>query len=240
LNSGGTLMKARINEIFSSIQGEGLLLGRRQVFVRFAGCNLDCNYCDTPQSKNPTAGDEYSVETLYNAVNKLLTPDFHSISFTGGEPLLHADFLRNFLEKYNFNCLLETNGSLPDELAKIAKLVDYASVDIKLPEHCSVNDWDTLFNREIKSLNILIDEGANIYCKLVILPSTKADTVELIASKINRGVSDTSKVPLVIQPLSPLNQWQNKEHMLLKISENAAEYMDVLVIPQIHKILKVR
>ncbi|HNS26376.1 MAG TPA: 7-carboxy-7-deazaguanine synthase QueE, partial [Methanobacteriaceae archaeon] len=37
-------MKTRINEVFSSIQGEGKLVGRRQVFIRFSGCNLDCNY----------------------------------------------------------------------------------------------------------------------------------------------------------------------------------------------------
>ncbi|HPX77174.1 MAG TPA: 7-carboxy-7-deazaguanine synthase QueE, partial [Methanobacterium sp.] len=43
-------MNTRISEIFSSIQGEGKLVGRRQVFIRFSGCNLTCNYCDTPQS----------------------------------------------------------------------------------------------------------------------------------------------------------------------------------------------
>lgn len=233
-------MKARINEIFSSIQGEGLLVGRRQVFVRLTGCNLDCNYCDTPQSRDPTAGDEYTVKELYKAVINLLTPDFHSISFTGGEPLLQADFLRVFLRKYNFKYLLETNGSLPDEMAKISNLIDYASVDIKLPEHCSVNSWNALFDREIESLNILIDEGANIYCKLVIMPSTKIDTVEFIASKIHGEVSDSSNVSLVIQPISPLDQWHNNEQILLNISQNAGKYMDVLVIPQIHKILKVR
>ncbi|MGC9517862.1 MAG: 7-carboxy-7-deazaguanine synthase QueE [Methanomicrobiales archaeon] len=233
-------MKARINEIFSSIQGEGLLLGRRQVFVRFSGCNLDCNYCDTPLSRNPTLGNEYSVDELYDSVNKLVTPDFHSVSLTGGEPLLQADFLRKFLNEYDFSCLLETNGSLPSELSKISKLIEYASVDIKLPEHSSVDNWNTLFEKEIKSLNILIDEGANTYCKIVIFPTTKVDSVGLIASKISEEVSDTSKVPLVIQPLSPLNKWENIEKNLLKISENAGKYMDVLTIPQVHKILKVR
>ena len=49
-------MDAPIIEIFSSIQGEGLLIGERQIFVRFAGCNLDCTYCDTKNSQSANVG----------------------------------------------------------------------------------------------------------------------------------------------------------------------------------------
>ena len=45
-------MTAPIVELFSSLQGEGLLVGERQVFVRFAGCNLECAYCDTPAARS--------------------------------------------------------------------------------------------------------------------------------------------------------------------------------------------
>ena len=118
---GDLILKPVFLKYFSSIQGEGKLIGRRQVFVRFTGCNLNCNYCDTPLSRNPDYGDEFSVDTLYEKIDELLTPDFHSISLTGGEPLLHADFIKNFLEKYNLPVLLETNGSLPGEMAKISR-----------------------------------------------------------------------------------------------------------------------
>ncbi len=87
-------MKTHVNEVFSSIQGEGILIGRRQVFVRFSGCNLDCNYCDTSKSRDPLLGDLISTEELLFKINKLITPDFHSISLTGGEPLLHSDFIK--------------------------------------------------------------------------------------------------------------------------------------------------
>ena len=233
-------MKAHINEIFSSIQGEGKLIGRRQIFVRFSGCNLQCNYCDTSQSQDPKLGSFFSEEQLFNSVNKLITPDFHSISLTGGEPLLHADFIRSFLEKYDFDCLLETNGSLPGEMEKIAELIKYASLDIKLPEHCSTSNWDNLFTNELKSLNLLIDNKTNIYCKIVILPSTKVNTIKLIASKILDEISDDSRLSIVIQPAYPLNYWIENNKKLFEFSEVVGNYLDVLTIPQVHKLLKIR
>ncbi|AEG19144.1 MAG: 7-carboxy-7-deazaguanine synthase QueE [Methanobacterium paludis] len=233
-------MKAHISEVFSSIQGEGTLIGRRQIFVRFSGCNLKCNYCDTSKNQDPLYGEEISVDELFERVNEIITPDFHSISFTGGEPLLHADFIREFLEKHNFKALIETNGSLPKELAKIVDLIDYASVDIKLPEHEASSNWDDLFGCELESIKILRDEGINTYSKVVVMPSTKVDLVGYIASRIAREVPDTSNLSMVIQPVSPLGLWADEERKLFRISEKAGEYLDVLVIPQVHKLLKVR
>lgn len=233
-------MKTRINELFSSIQGEGKLLGRRQIFIRFSGCNLNCNYCDTPESRNPQYGEYISTDELQKRVRNLITPDFHSLSLTGGEPLLHSDYIKEFLENYPTDALLETNGSFPDELGKILDLIDYASVDIKLPEHEAVSDWNGLLDNELKSINLLIEKGINTYCKLVVLPSTKLDAVTFIASKIVQEVRDTSELSLIIQPESPLTNWENRQDKLLEISEKTGKYLDVLVIPQVHKLLNIR
>ncbi|HMK53810.1 MAG TPA: 7-carboxy-7-deazaguanine synthase QueE [Methanobacteriaceae archaeon] len=233
-------MKTRICEVFSSIQGEGTLLGRRQIFLRFSGCNLSCNYCDTPQSRDINFGEEVSTLELYQKIVSLKTPDLHSISLTGGEPLLNADFIRNFLDEYNLKCLLETNGSLPNELEKIIDYLDYASVDIKLPEHDAVSDWENLFAQEQKSINLLIDEGINTYCKVVVLPWTPVDEMGLIASKIKEGVKRSSKLSMVVQPSSPLQDWADCQSILLKISEETGKHLDVLTIPQVHKLLNLR
>ena len=233
-------MRTYINEVFSSIQGEGKLLGRRQIFIRFSGCNLNCNYCDTPNSKESSYGKNLSIDELEKKVDQLLTPDFHSLSLTGGEPLLHVDFIKKFLENSQKNSLLETNGSLPEELNKIISLITYASVDIKLPEHRASSDWNVLMNRELESINLLIKEGINTYCKLVVFPTTNMDTLVLIASKIAKEVNNASELSLIIQPASPLNLWDKNQHKLLEISEVTGRYVDVLVIPQVHKILKIR
>ena len=122
-------------EVFSSIQGEGLLIGKRQVFIRFSGCNIDCNYCDTLESKDASAGEEYSVDELNKIVTALITPDVDSLEITGGEPLLHAEFIAEYLTKYPFKAMLETNATLPDKIGLLNDVIDIVSMDIKLPEH---------------------------------------------------------------------------------------------------------
>ena len=104
-----------IVSVFSSIQGEGLYVGRPHLFIRFAGCNLNCSYCDTPEG---LAIPEYCrietapfsqishkcrnpVETGYllHTIKRLtaLFPRYHAIALTGGEPLLHTTFLKVLL-----------------------------------------------------------------------------------------------------------------------------------------------
>ncbi|MCM8763078.1 MAG: 7-carboxy-7-deazaguanine synthase QueE, partial [Candidatus Omnitrophica bacterium] len=78
-------MQAKIAEIFKSIQGEGIYQGREQVFVRFYGCNLKCQFCDTPL----THYEELRPEELLNRIN-IFGVDYHSLSLTGGEPLLQS------------------------------------------------------------------------------------------------------------------------------------------------------
>ena len=75
--------KVLIKEIFESIQGEGPYIGVNQLFVRFSKCNLNCDYCDTDFQTNLK---EYTETDFINEINKY--NNIHSVSLTGGEPLL--------------------------------------------------------------------------------------------------------------------------------------------------------
>jgi len=231
-------MKAPVIEIFSSFQGEGLLIGERQIFVRFAGCNLNCNYCDTNDSKSEKSGKLMTPSEVLEEINKLLTPDCKSISFTGGEPSLYPEFISEVSRHTDLNIMLETNGTLPDNISSIEKL-DMVSLDIKLPEHFDGEFDESIFLNEIKSLNLLMSKSINVYCKVVILPSTKIKSFKEVVEKLSQNISNKSNLKIIIQPSSPLGEWKDINFKLFEFSEVVGQYFDVSTIPQIHKILDI-
>ena len=231
-------MKAPIIEIFSSFQGEGLLIGERQIFVRFAGCNLNCNYCDTNDSKSAKSGKLMTPQQVSDEINKILTPDCRTISFTGGEPSLYPDFISEVSKNFDLGIMLETNGTLPENIDSIEKL-DVVSLDIKLPEHFDGDFDEKIFLNEIKSLNLLMAKCINVYCKVVILPSTKINSFKEVVEKLSENISNKSNLKIIIQPSSPLDEWKDLNFKLFEFSEIVGQYFEVLTIPQIHKILDI-
>ncbi|WP_458403237.1 7-carboxy-7-deazaguanine synthase QueE [Methanobrevibacter sp.] len=231
-------MKAPIIEIFSSFQGEGLLIGERQIFVRFAGCNLNCSYCDTNDSKSEKSGRLMTPDEVSEEINKLITPDCKTISFTGGEPSLYPDFISQVSKNFNLKIMLETNGTLPENIDSIEEL-DIVSLDIKLPEHFDGDFDETIFLNEIKSLNLLIAKSINVYCKVVILPSTKINSFKEVVEKLSENILSKSSFKIIIQPSSPLEDWKDINFRLFGFSEIVGQYFDVCTIPQIHKILDI-
>ncbi len=119
----------RLVESFTSLQGESTHAGRICFFLRLAGCNLDCNYCDTRYARDPGAGDPATPEALTELARRSGTG---LVEITGGEPLADPEtpeLCRRLLDA-GFEVLLETNGSLsiapvPGEVRKI--------LDCKLP-----------------------------------------------------------------------------------------------------------
>ena len=97
----------KVNEIFLSIQGEGMSTGYPTVFVRFTGCNLRCSYCDTKYSYND--GIHMEPEDIYSQIKK---HKYKRVCITGGEPLLQREihWFLSLLKGFEVN--IETNGSI--------------------------------------------------------------------------------------------------------------------------------
>jgi len=114
----------RIAEIFHSIQGEGLLAGVPSIFIRTSGCNLRCDWCDTPYASWKPEGPEMSVEEI---LKKLTEWNCDHVVLTGGEPMIAPDLpeLATALKKQKKHITIETAGTItpkgiPCDLASLS------------------------------------------------------------------------------------------------------------------------
>jgi len=122
-----------VNEIFRSIQGEGVHAGVPAVFLRLQGCNLRCPWCDTKDALDPKGGTVMSLEETLGQINQY-TPNL--VVVTGGEPLLQIPelgILINDLDHHRHRWHLETNGTLAP---RPVRLFDWVTVSPKPPDYC--------------------------------------------------------------------------------------------------------
>ena len=223
-------MKGRIHEVFDSVQGEGLYVGERQLFVRFFGCNLRCKFCDTRLESFM----EYEPHELLQEL-KLYEDEYHSVSFTGGEPLLQKDFLKEALKltrEEGFRNYLETNGTLPYDLEEVIDYLDIVAMDIKLPS--STGDF-SYWRTHRKFLEIA--SSKEIFVKLVICKSTHVEDI-IKAVHLIRWVN--SAITVILQPDTHDASFSidKKIEYYKTLCEN--HYLSSCVIPQVHKAIGYR
>lgn len=223
--------KVKIKEIFASIQGEGSYMGTKQLFIRFCDCNLRCRYCDTEFSGE---AELYSPEELAEVVKKFGLKTIHSISLTGGEPLLSVDFLEKFLPILKNNYLkvyLETNATLPKELERIINYVDYVSADIKL---YSATGMMNMFETHDKFF--AISKKVEHFAKVVFDSNITEEEIENCIS-----LAKKYDIPLILQPKMDGDNMSVTSVFAVETMEKfLKKYPNVRLIPQVHKFLAVR
>ena len=223
------MKKAKITEIFSSIQGEGVHLGQPQTFVRFYGCNLKCGFCDEVGKKR---FKEYSAQELVKAIIK---ENNKVVSLTGGEPLLCADFLKEALpglKKKGFTVYLETNGTLKNKLLEIIDFLDIISMDIKLPSSTGGRAfWKSHYDF------LKASAGKEVFVKAVITNKTALPDIKKAVSvieKVNKAIF------FILQPATSGNRIQKIEKAQEFLKLACSRLDNVRLIPQVHKILGVK
>jgi organic radical activating enzyme len=249
--SASNFISAPIREVFCSVQGEGPYVGTRQAFVRFSGCNLNCNYCDTDFANPGTCDYENvegsgSFEIIKNPVSigqleAMLQPfkKLHSVSLTGGEPLMYADFI----EKLNLASplYLESNMTLPEQARKLTEKVTYVSGDFKLPE--SLRGIGPEARKEhmentVECFRLLKkNHSRDCFCKIVVGGNTELETVNPAVEAIAPYVSC-----VILQPETPigrdpmnLRSIQASVQSIMELQKNLLEIIDTRVIPQTHR-----
>ena len=246
---------AFVSEIFSSVQGEGVNIGRRQLFVRLCECHRNCLYCDTPVARTAAAAIErepgsgqfdsipnpLSVDQLLELLAGLSRPEFahDDLFITGGEPLLQAEFLAAFLpaarKQLDLPVHLETSGDLPEPFEQVVEWVDHVLMDIKLP---SVTGEPETWAMHRDFLEIIEREETGATIKLVV----SADTADGDLAQAAGIIRDSgSPAAVVLQPMTAASKtdrvptakqvlgWQSQMAVALGRS--------VRVIPQCHKMM---
>jgi len=224
-------LKGKVSEVFKSIQGEGLYQGVDQIFVRFFGCNLECSFCDTKL-------DYYKEKTTLELFNEIVSfGDCHSLSITGGEPLLQIDFLRELLKflknqkQFSNGIYLETNGTLPENLEKVIEYTDIIAMDFKLP---SSTGLDQFWEEHQKFLKIACKKKT--FVKAVINTTT---IIEDVCKMIEIIKNSGEEATVVLQPQDSLEiMVKSKLEGFRQLCQE--EGIQAKIIPQIHKKLGLR
>ena len=133
-----------VNEIFYSLQGEGIRAGTANVFVRFSGCNMECDVEEGPKSPGGFRCDTEFVSSRKQSLDELMqsildiAPKSHRAAIlTGGEPGLQiTPELLSMLRANQFYIAIETNGSIP-----LPDGIDWITVSPKVAEHAIRQRW---------------------------------------------------------------------------------------------------
>jgi len=227
---------ANVLEIFSSIQGEGLYVGERHIFIRFHGCNLSCVYCDVSKQAKIT---DLDADDILEQIDTLNADSIHNtLVLTGGEPLLHSDFLKELLPLIadrGLKIYLETNGTLSKELSAVIDYVDIVAVDIKLP---SVTGDKPCWQAHNDFIKVVFQK--EFFIKVIVSDNIDMEDFDKAVGMMKEASFD---IPFVIQPVTKDSSCQIdiSAEKLLELQDRALRSLNrVLVIPQSHKMMEMR
>jgi len=224
--------EAPILDIFSSRQGEGICVGDPQLFIRFGGCNVSCDYCDTPESIPAKSGETWTLSRVLQRLDSLDTgkPGM-AVSLTGGEPLLQVGFLERLipeLRRRGRRIYLETNGTLPRALERIVEGCDWVAMDLKPGTAIGRDVWEA-------QQWFLETGGKKIFVKLVLTLATSEEELRRAVTLI-AGVRPG--IPLILQPATPWGAARSIPLARLASWWDLAsrQLSDVRILPQIHRL----
>lgn len=232
--------RARVSEIFTSIEGEGIFVGKKTMFIRLSGCHLKCRWCDTKYALPLDSGTDYQIDEIKDVIIKELRPFTYKVNFTGGEPLLQTEAvieLADFIKKQtNLKTYMESSCFDSELFSKVLPYIDICKVEFKTDDSNVVEDeeYDNLLLNEIRCLELAVESNKATYIKIVVTNSTNLESFKNLVYKISKRIKPSDILGFIIQPSFGIDQpTVNKLLDTYDIVEPM--FPEVRIIPQLHK-----
>lgn len=200
----------RVCEIYSSLQGEGLLTGTPSVFVRTSGCNLRCWFCDTPFASWQPEGDHMTIDEIMQQILNQRAPielagrAIRHVVLTGGEPMIFHNLgsLTGAIQTAGLHLTIETAGTIWREVE-----CDLWSISPKLPSSAPKlpGSWQQAHRARRQRLDVVRRMMQQAY-QLKFVVNDPADALEVLAYLELLGCYDPGRVLL-------MPQGTTKEHL---------------------------
>ena len=234
-------MKVRLFEIFTSVEGEGILYGTKTLFVRLAGCPFTCFYCDTKESLPLDSGTEYTIEEANELIDTNLQDQTYKVNFTGGDPLIQHEAvaqLAKHIQNKKIPTYLESSCFDIDRFNHVLPFMDIVKIEFKTKDSDFVDSehYKKLIGHTMKCLESSVKSKKTTYIKIVVSSKTQLDEFKKLIDEIFNNISKENINGFVIQPTYGISE--PSLDLLLNLYDIVFPYyIDVKVVPQLHKFI---
>ena len=237
--------KIQLSEIFTSIEGEGILFGTKTMFVRMAGCHLKCYWCDTNYALAMNSGNTYSIDQVKKMMKDQLQNNTYKINFTGGEPLIQFEAVKDLAkftkEELGLRTYIESSCYDVNRFNKIIPYIDICKIEFKTKdsEAVDIKHYEHLLNNEVECLRTAIENKKITFIKIVVSNSTTVKEFKKLIEIIFNTVKSEELAGFIIQPTNNINE-PTVDRLLQFYDLIYPRYNEVRIIPQLHKIIGAR
>jgi len=234
-------LKVRLFEIFTSVEGEGILYGTKTLFVRLAGCPFTCFYCDTKESLPLDSGTEYTIKEANQLIDSNLKNQTYKVNFTGGDPLIQHEavaLLAKNIQNKKIPTYLESSCFDVDRFNHVLPFIDIVKIEFKTKDSDFVDSkhYEKLIGHTMKCLESSVKAKKITYIKIVVSSKTQLNEFEELVNQIFHIISKDDIDGFIIQPTYGISE--PSLDLLLNLYDIVyPHYIDVKVVPQLHKFI---